>query len=500
MAAATSIPVWRAAERKLRLAPSLPDLLFALMLIALFGRPYGWQALLADGDTGWHIRTGEYILAHGAVPARDLFSFSRAGQPWYAWEWMADVILARLHQWWGLPGVAVFAGVLVCLTAALLFSWLLDRGAGLWVALLTTMAVASAASVHYLARPHLFSLLLLVIGLWVLDVDRRAPTPWVWTLVPMTACWTNLHGGFVAWVAILWLLAAVSGRRYAILAALASLATLANPYGWQLHRHIWSYLRSPWIAEHVEEFQSPSIRSESTLIFAALLLVSIALAARNGPRSQWFDSALVFVWGFAALRSARYIPLLAVVSAPVVASRCAAWWQCAAERAGRLSAVRVLWESGLSLAARPRLTPWMAVLGALAVAAVSPSAALGDFPAERFPVVALAANRALLTASPAPRLLTSDQWADYVIYRQYPGARVFFDGRSDFYGERVGDDYRTLLTGSRGYDAVMARYGFTLALLPVEWPLGELLERDPGWSVVYCDRQAVLLARKGGGQ
>ena len=48
MAAAASLPVLQATGRKLRLVPTLPDLLFALLLVALFGRPYSWQSLLGD--------------------------------------------------------------------------------------------------------------------------------------------------------------------------------------------------------------------------------------------------------------------------------------------------------------------------------------------------------------------------------------------------------------------------------------------------------------------
>src|SRR5579863_2061042 len=115
-----SVPAFRVPRQKLRLVPSLPDLFFALLLAALFGRPYCWQALLGDGDTGWHIRTGDFILAHGEIPSRDLFSFSRPGQPWYAWEWLSDLIYAQFHHWWGLRGVAVLGAVLICLSAALL--------------------------------------------------------------------------------------------------------------------------------------------------------------------------------------------------------------------------------------------------------------------------------------------------------------------------------------------------------------------------------------------
>src|SRR5260370_21340943 len=69
--------------------PSLADLFFPVFLLAAFGPLRAWQGLLADGDTGWHIRTGDFILETGRVPFRDLFSFSRPGQPWFAWECLA---------------------------------------------------------------------------------------------------------------------------------------------------------------------------------------------------------------------------------------------------------------------------------------------------------------------------------------------------------------------------------------------------------------------------
>lgn len=505
MAAAASLPAIRAVNRTLRLAPTLPDLVFAMLLVALFGRAYSWQALLSDGDTGWHIRAGEYILDHG-MPARDLFSFSRAGQPWCAWEWLSEVIFGQLHRCWGLAGVAVLGALLVCLTSALLFAWLLRRGVGAAVALAATLAAASAASVHYLARPHLFSLLLLVAGLWLLDEDRRSPTPWLWTLVPVAGLWANLHGGFAAWLGILGLLVVLSAvernrvafGRYGLLTALSSLATLINPYGWQLHRHIFEYLGSQWIVEHVEEFQSPQIRSESTVVFTILLLAGIWAAALGRRPSQWFEAGLVLCASFAALRSARYIPLFAVVAAPVIAAHLARWWERKAKEAEPRSASRVLWESSQALGAHNGFSLWLPILGVAAVSAVFPVAGLADFPGRSFPVEAVSRNSNLLASSAAARLLTSDQWGNYVIYRIYPRARVFYDGRSDFYGQRIGEDYQVLLEAGRRSREIMDRYGFTAALLPLDWPLGQILEQEPDWRVQYRDRQAVLLLRVAG--
>src|ERR1700676_2981206 len=79
------------------LFPSLSDLFFLALLVWLFMSAVGWQALLVDADVGWHIRTGEYILDHHAVPRHDLYSFSKPDAAWYAWEWLSDVIFGSVH-------------------------------------------------------------------------------------------------------------------------------------------------------------------------------------------------------------------------------------------------------------------------------------------------------------------------------------------------------------------------------------------------------------------
>src|SRR5205085_9547162 len=124
------------------------------ILLWVFAAGSGWSVLLADGDTGWHIRTGDYILDTRSVPVRDLFSFSKPGEPWFAWEWLSDVIFALLHRAWGLKAVAVFAGLVLSLAATLLFRHMIWRGANLLAAVATTLVAAGASTIHYLARPH----------------------------------------------------------------------------------------------------------------------------------------------------------------------------------------------------------------------------------------------------------------------------------------------------------------------------------------------------------
>lgn len=480
--------------------PSFPDLLFAALLAVLLVRGGGLAMLLSDGDTGWHIRTGEWILRSGAVPREDLFSFSRPHAPWTAWEWLSDVLFARWFVWGGLTAVTAACACLLCLAAAILCAWLLERGAGLWLAAAVTLLVSNASTVHYLARPHIFTILLFTAGLWVVDRDRRSPGRWLWLLPLLTALWCNMHGGFFLWLAVLWLLpaaAALEGgrwRRYTGLAGACSAATLINPYGWNLHRHILDYLNSSWILGQVQEFQPPEIRSENLLIFAMLLVAGVALAARAAGGRRWFEPLLVWLLALAALRSARHVPLYAIASAPVIAGECAAWWREAAARRGDRSPLSILWTMGQQLSERRSVTFWTPALGVL-VLALLPSP-VTDFPRARFPAQAVTAMDGVLApCGSTPRILTSDQWGDYLIFRLYPRQRVFFDGRSDFYGEALGADYQALLGATARARDVLDRYRFDAALLPNDWPLERVLERDTAWQRVYQDRVAALFIR-----
>jgi hypothetical protein len=269
---------------------------------------------------------------------------------------------------------------------------------------------------------------------------------------------------------------------------LCSLASLLNPYGWHLHLHIARYLNSAWILDHVQEFQSPQIRSEGMIVFALLLLGATAVA----PRGDRFEALLVMVWGFMALRSARHVPFFAIAATPVMASGAAAYWADLASRAGRRNPIAIFWELAREFVQRPRASIWLlvsAVLGILLVPATS-------FPETVFPVRAVERNlRSLAPPDAKPHILTSDQWADYLIFRLYPQQRVFFDGRSDFFGAAIGSDYRKLLAGEKSWREVMDRYRFDLALLPHDWTLNMALEREPGWRRVYGDPLAVLYAR-----
>src|SRR5579871_5581482 len=64
-----------------------------------------------DGDTWWHLAAGNWMLAHGAVPTRDVFTYTFAGQPWTAHEWLAEVLMALAFCAGGWSGLHILFGL-----------------------------------------------------------------------------------------------------------------------------------------------------------------------------------------------------------------------------------------------------------------------------------------------------------------------------------------------------------------------------------------------------
>src|SRR5579863_3741226 len=108
-------------RRWVTLVPSLSDLAFLIPIPVLFWCTTGVGWLLTDSDTGWHIRAGEWMLNKGRVPTTDVFSFTMAGKPWFAWEWLSDVFMATVHRNGGLAGIVLASLLLLGATSVCVY-------------------------------------------------------------------------------------------------------------------------------------------------------------------------------------------------------------------------------------------------------------------------------------------------------------------------------------------------------------------------------------------
>jgi hypothetical protein len=494
------------------LVPNLAAMLAAATLFYCLVL-YGPSQLFRDSDSGWHIRTGQWILAHRSLPPSDLFSFSKAAEPWFAWEWLSDTLLGGLDRMGGLAAIAGFLSLIVALCTWLWCRLSFAAGGDFFLTALFAAPMVTTASLHWLARPHVLSWVFLLGTL--LYAERcsvqlpRSRAAGLLTVAFVSALWANIHGSFFLGTAIaliyavghlaediLWSRTGSSKWRWFLLCAAASVAgSLANPYGWKLHAHIFGYLTDNELTSRIAEFQSFNFHDKD----AAQVVLVMAIAALGGVLAlgqrkvaHFLLSVLLLV---AALRSARVIPLVALLLLPLANGAIRTALDRASGLAPRLRRLldTVLresnglrrWDRELSGAA---FLVCVALLSALLLSRPAFSGAI-QFPADRFPVAASAAVAGLPASA---RILSSDSFGGYLIYR-FDGARkVFFDGRSDFYGSDFMKQYMVLSTARPGWKDLVRRYGFTHALLSADSALAAALT-DAGWKTIYKDKSATLL-------
>jgi hypothetical protein len=484
-----------------RRLPSFSSLAFLLPVVFLYWQLGGPSSLLTDPSTGVHVRTGDWILAHHAVPHHDLFSFSLGNKHWCDWEWLSDVIFSRLNRWHGLSAVAAFSLVLLCFTSLLTYH-VARLAAGRISAFGVTCLVMATSIIHWLARPHIFTWLVVALFCRALQkAETQERGKCLLALPALMILWVNLHPGFVACLLVLCLYCGGSAlevfknrdakeRLNAIrrvrcsgwaLAACA-LAMLVNPYGLHLHQHIASYQLSS-VTAHVAEWLPPDFRNPRLNWFEVFLPVASAAALWHGAKRR-FRWCLVMV-GFLhlALVSVRNVPLFAIVSAAPVAWAAEEWlsqgeWE------------RLLRQAEVALGPRRSTLVNAFIYGLVCVALAG---ILWGKPIALGPVASLPVEAA--KHLPAGRLFTTDRWADYLIYVQ-PQRKVFFDGRNDFYGPDFVKDYLTVMRAEPGWQRMMNRYALTLALVPTNSAIKAALSDSKDWKKVREDSVATVFLRK----
>ena len=176
--------------------PSIADILFASVFLNLcFSAGKG---LLGDCDTGYHIIAGNYMLNTLSIPRHDMFSFLSPPLPWTAHEWLSEIIMALLHQAFGLTGVVIFFSFVIALTFYLFFRTIRSFKPNLFLSVMVILLSVTCTKVHWLARPHIFSMLLLVIWYYLLDLYQYRDRDYLFFFPPLMLLWVNLHGGFVS--------------------------------------------------------------------------------------------------------------------------------------------------------------------------------------------------------------------------------------------------------------------------------------------------------------
>ena len=171
--------------------PSGADLMF-VALLECAGVHVRCRRLLGDAGIGWHIRTGQQILATHAIPRVDSFSSTMQASRGLPGSGSYDVVVGQLEAACGLNGVVWLTAVVIAAVFAWTFRFPMARGTNVLVALALTLLAISASMIHFLARPHVVSWLFALAWFWILDSSERNGFAGAWRIGTSDGCGCSL--------------------------------------------------------------------------------------------------------------------------------------------------------------------------------------------------------------------------------------------------------------------------------------------------------------------
>lgn len=458
---------------------------------------------LSEGDTFWETRTGLWIIAHHAIPAVDIFSWTVRGKPWTLNSWGFDLALGVAYRLGGLTGVAWECLLFAMVVAGLIV--LLARSLGAHpLAVGSVLFLISPLLVTWLsARPQLAdyaALPVLVLLLRRIATDGGRPS-YLALAGALSLVWANLHSGAVllgvavaGWSGVLlcardgWaalplrgsggeqlgravVLRALSSARcwWCVAVALAMLAAaLINPYGFGAFQHA-AQVRSQ-SAGIIVEWQPLNVAAPVQDLTVALGLIALVIAWQY--RDLVLVSALMISIAGTAI-AIRSLPFIVVCAVPLLAVRLSA---------------PPRWLARYLRSRRKMLTRCGAVgLLALCGAATPSLTHIGQPNTNMYSV-------AVIRAIPAGcRLFNSDLLGGLVILDR-PDVPVSLDTRNDLYGRHTVLAEERVLHGHGNWSAALDGVG--CVLVPPRYGLAQRLRHDPGWRLRASSPAAVLFVRR----
>ena len=467
---------------------------------------------IAATDFWWQLKTGELIVHSGAIPRKDPFSWTAAGQPWVVHEWLTEVLFYFLYEHlprWVLLGYKCGLAVVAC-GLVLVRGW--QRSGSLALGIGAALAAACVLRNFADLRPQMISFVLLGGLLLALDRYQEGKLPKLpWILPAVFALWGNLHGGVVVGLIFiaLWLAGQAIGRwifrdpapdlgRLFLGLAASCAAVALNPNGFHVYLYPFQVLGHPEVIDYISEWWSPNFHIEGNQAFEILLLGTPAVLAlaRSAPAGRRIGDVLVLLaTAHAALISQRNTVAFALVAAPLVAAGVAALWNEV------ISKDALGWERLVAAAGMPALRLATAVslltatVGVLALSLPRTSSSrwyddavmTGDFPE---------GAAALLAEGMWPGKIYNDYvWGGYLIWR-LPQRPVFIDGRAEvYYPTHAFDDEMKIHHVAAGWQKTLDDRGVEVVLTQKAQGLAEALKAEKDWKLAFTGKVEVVYVR-----
>ena len=274
----------------------------ALLLAVLFAIPTLlclYASTVSDPDIWWHLRAGDWMLQHHAVPRVDPFSTFGAGKPWVSYSWLYELVVIKLFARLGLAGIVLYTTAMVLAITVAMYHLIKRQLADFNLAVLLTFVASLSFERLYSPRPWHFTILFFVLVVDIVMHARRSGNKRELLWLPVIfALWANLHIQFIDGLLVLGLALAEAiaspwwpaartrlQARWIVAAMLASLlAMLLNPYGWHIYKTAYELASQHGVMDHIAELQSIPFRfiSDYCVLFLALAAAAVVAWRARG--------------------------------------------------------------------------------------------------------------------------------------------------------------------------------------------------------------------------
>ncbi len=508
--------------------PDVGDLLFFFIVnLMLFAKP---SMLFGDGSTGWHIVTGQYVLANHGVPKTDIISASFPDKPWVAYQWLSDTLMAIMEKMGGLNMVAVGCSAAIAFLFVLMYDRARREGASLGLSTVLVIFAVLTSAIHFLARPHIFVFWGVFLFATMLDDFYRnkiSGKRMLAFLLPFMLVWVNTHPGFMLGLLMSGIYFVFSALAFlkperksfaiekikylAILLAVSSVFALLNPYGTDLFTYIFEYLKGSAVLAETNEFKSPTFPGNIHSICLEVLFVFLICGlARAGKSLTGPSLVMLILFARLALSAVRYMPLFAIVSVPFIAilfkreskAEAPAEVSHTQEPAPKINPLAKIQKSLREFeiqenTCKMHVSCYLIIL-LLAFVACTGGGFMGspllasDFDKKDKPSDTLKYikdNR----LSPAHGF-NYDNWGGILRYKL--NERVYMDDRADFYGVPFYLEYGAIVRGFPGWQDKLKERKIEWVLMPNDSVLTDNLSKLPDWKLATKDEAASLFVRK----
>lgn len=452
----------------------------------------------ADPDLWHRLAVGEFLWQRGHFPPGDAFSYLSDYKQVADHEWGSALIFYTLWQWGG--GSAIVGTKLVTLTitlALVVWAGMQDRRPTAWLAALYALVLlALLPSFQSTVRCMVFTQIFFALWVYWFQRERQGRLVPTFFYVLTVIVWANLHGGFALGLAWLFLVTVIEGvrqgawKKWAVRFGLCTLATLINPFGWQLwiatgralitsRRGFGEWAPVSWISE-------PLLYPGYKLLFLGVL-VALAIQIYRKGWKQIDGPGVILIGAFVVLAmiSARHTSLFAVVAGALVPGLFPSEW------APTRSTHPVHRLRAMAVNSTLLLVPFFTALRVL-----PQGAGLSlEYPHVAYPAEAVAY---LQRQNIRGNLLVPFNYGSYALWELRGKMRVSMDGRYDLVYrletyQRVDDFF---FARGNNWQSLLTHPAPDAILVPRSDDAYSKLLKEPGWTEAWRDSwDAVFLPK-----